>query len=413
MQARCRDLHFCLLMISTFLLCGGLTCDRDLPLDDPGTPGSVAAHGLLYGTYLEPHKGVSNGEPIIYFELKDELKTPKGHSRNSGSAKAITSTSYAAVAGPVVPGGGLGQWSAGVALDDRQALFTGGYEPGKNSASARSYLSVPDQNAVVDVGNMITPRRDHRMIRLTDNSVLITGGYTGENPNAVPLDTAERFDPASRAFKAVGNMSRKRSAHNMTVLSDGRVLVVGGDAYDPNATDLYTAEIFDPASETFSPAAPPTDDWKFAVTLNDGRVLAGGAFDQTKAAIYDPTTNAWSLTGAMNSPHSIRPTATVLPDGRVLVVGGWDLNRTATRNTDLYDPAGGLFAAGPAMNHARHGHVAFFMPDGNVLIAAGQNDEGDNLDSFEVFDPDSNTMTLQDSRMSSPNAFGAGVGMMP
>src|SRR5205085_2582100 len=78
--------------------------------------------------------------------------------------------------------------------------------------------------------------------------------------------------------------------------------------------------------------------------LPDGRVLVAGGFPQkalTTTELYDPTTRRWSLTGTMNEPR-VGATATLLPDGEVLVAGG--AGRRVTATAELYDPTTGLWS---------------------------------------------------------------------
>ena len=106
-------------------------------------------------------------------------------------------------------------------------------------------------------------------------------------------------------------------------LADGRVLLVGGEA----SGALATAELFDPATGTFSPAGSmtrPRSIGASATLLRDGRVLVvgGGADVGTSAELYDPATDTFAPTGAMTVGRGGFHTATLLKDGRVLLTGG-------------------------------------------------------------------------------------------
>ena len=93
------------------------------------------------------------------------------------------------------------------------------------------------------------------------------------------------------------------------------------------------------------------------------------------------------LTGRYNH------TATLLPDGRVLVVGGGIYLSDVFQSTEYYDPQAGTFSAGPDMANARSYHTAILLKDGKVLQTGGQVTNIQILASVEVFDPVANTMS--------------------
>jgi hypothetical protein len=130
-------------------------------------------------------------------------------------------------------------------------------------------------------------------------------------------------------------MTAARSDATSTLLSDGRVLVAGGFA-EPLGSPLASAELYDPKTGKFSPTGAMTAPrWGDTATLlRDGRVvIAGGASGPevtmepvpnpalASAELYDPKTGTFSRTGSMTIGR-IDHTATLLPDGRVLIAGG-------------------------------------------------------------------------------------------
>src|SRR6266849_3260195 len=122
-------------------------------------------------------------------------------------------------------------------------------------------------------GSMSTPRLWHTATRLRDGRVLITGGGALSRGPA-PLATAEIYDPSTGAFTATrGNMSTAREFPSVTLLRDGRVLIAGGQVCDgANCTLSHSAELYDPATDSFTPTGSMVTSGSNAILLPDGRV---------------------------------------------------------------------------------------------------------------------------------------------
>jgi Kelch motif len=242
-----------------------------------------------------------------------------------------------------------------------------------------------------------TPRYGPATAPLPDGRVLVAGGWAG--PGTF-LSTAEVFDPATGTFSPTGNMTVRRALAVAAPLPDGRVLVAGG--YDGTGGVLYraTAEVFNPATGTFSAAgigvmASPRAA-AVAAPLPDGRVLvagghAGGA-PFASAEIFNPATNSFDpAAGPMTSPRE-RAAAAALPDGQVLVAGGYSGSQPLLSSAEVFDPQTNTFSAEGigSMGIARLGPAAAPLPDGRVLVAGGDVNDGK---SAEVFNPTTNSFS--------------------
>ena len=120
-------------------------------------------------------------------------------------------------------------------------------------------------------------------------------------------------------------------------------------------------------------AWPPRDTSTTATLLPNGQVLVAGGFngvDLASAELYDPATGLWTATGSMTSARD-HHTATLLPNGQVLVAGGYSFDDFALASAELYDPATGLWTATGSMATARYWHTATLLPNGQVLVAGG------------------------------------------
>ncbi len=131
-----------------------------------------------------------------------------------------------------------------------------------------------------------------------------------------------------------------------------------------------------------------------ATLLPNGKVLvAGGADSQThylaSAELYDPASNTWSAAGNLSTAR-VFATATLLPSGKVLVAGGFN-GVDSVANADLYDPANNSWSAAASLASARTFHTATLLPNGNVLVAGGGNSVAGDLASAELYNPTSNS----------------------
>jgi len=257
-------------------------------------------------------------------------------------------------------------------------------------------------------------RANHTATLLSDGRVLVTGG-----DDLWPLSSAELYNPKTGTFSATGTMTTARSAHSATLLPDGRVLIAGGCAGGCwNHNPVASAELYDPKTGTFGATGSMATDRTYhtATLLADGRVLiAGGCTDAfcnhtiASAELYDPKTGSFSPTGSM-STYRVNHTATLLSDGRVLVTGGCTdafCNHTFA-SAELYDPKTGSFSPTGSMSTYRARHTATRLSDGRVLVAGGCTDEFCNhtIASAELYDPQTGTFDATGS-MSAARDFHA------
>ena len=105
-----------------------------------------------------------------------------------------------------------------------------------------------------------------------------------------------------------------------------------------------------------------------ATLLQNGKVLIAGYNWQREAELFDPETNNFSVTDSTVYHHSSGGSATLLNNGKVLLVGG----RNGQKYAELYNPDSGIFEPVDSLNGVHCYHTATLLADGRVLIAGGQ-----------------------------------------
>jgi len=292
-----------------------------------------------------------------------------------------------------------------------KVLITGGNEfdgyPTWLLPSVTAELYDPGTGTFARTGSMAVGRSGHTASLLADGRVLVVGGSTnvgsGTATTTVTLASAEIYDPGTGTFATAGNMASPRTGHTATVLPSGKVLITGGQN---DQTAQATTELYDPQTNSFtatgSMAAPRTGH--SATLLINGKVLvAGGApikalypgsigitvVPLTTAELYDPLTGQFIAAESMTTGR-IGHTATLLPNGTILIAGGFNeysltiLGYESYNSVEIYDPAAGSFISTTPMSIGRFWHTATLLANGAVLVTGGIGGDLE-LASAEIF----------------------------
>ncbi len=351
----------------------------------------------------------SHPSPIAAAATQPPGPTPAPAGPSPGASGASASASTSAAASPRLAYGD-GSWAstaplsqarwaaASVLLPDGRVMVVGGtIASSSSSAVASATIFDPATGFWASVTGMLQPRAYAMAVVLADGSVLVAGG----SRDGQPLDTAERYFTDTGTWVAAGRLNLPRTQGTLTLLRDGRVLAAGGGVEGaPGWNSTASAEVFDPSRGVWSVTAPMSvaRARHTATLLPDGEVLvAGGATTYhgetgsvtATAELYDPATGKWRAAAPMSKPRYVHGAA-LLDDGRVLVAGGW----YATSNTDpshetaeIYDPAANNWTATGLMKAARAEYGLVRLPDGRVLAAGGIDTHYRVHTASELYDP--------------------------
>jgi hypothetical protein len=245
------------------------------------------------------------------------------------------------------------QFHTATLLPNGTVLVTGG----KNGAgaylkAAETYSPVSDHFS--STAAMAFARANHTATALPDGTVLVAGGSVSGGVTV----TAELYSGTTNHWTTTGSLKQSRAGAAATLLLAGRVLISGGYAYCPG---------YDPV---------PSGMACIDVAL-------------TTAEIYNPSTHAFAKTGSMGTARgaaTLTLASVLLTDGRVMVPGGGLHSGATLVSAEAFRPLTGKFSAVAPMHFCRVGHTVTMLPNGKVLVTGGYDgNAGTTLLSAEVF----------------------------
>lgn len=256
-------------------------------------------------------------------------------------------------------------------------------------------------------------------VTLADGRILVAGG---EGSTALGSAATTIFDPVSQTWSRLPNMNAPRWYPTATELGDGRVLVISGQ--DTNTTWIDTPEIYDPTANTWtmlskiSTSQVHEPEYPLSYLLPTGKIVtiapsAGQSF------VLDPAAQTWSAIGGATLYNG--SAAQYLP-GKILYTGGgspFNSTNPSTTNARVID----LTSATPTwqtvapMNYARYTHSLTVLPDGKVLAVGGsanlsETDTTQGVLPAEEWDPTTNTWTVLSS-MQVPRIYHSTALLLP
>jgi hypothetical protein len=231
-------------------------------------------------------------------------------------------------------------------------------------------------------------RKNHAGVQLDNSNILITGGYTPTNGEG--SNTTEIYDITSGKWSESVRMNKGRAYHNLVKLQDGSILAIGGFSE-------MSCEILDKEYKewTFTDSINIRKYYgQNVVSMQNGDVLVTGGYKYTsndttgalkECELYNFYDKTWTITNRLNTGR-YEHQSTLLENGRILVTGGKTIyNGVVVLNTcELFDPDSEEWTYATPMNYPRAAHSATLLEDGKVLVVGGQQN------NCELYDPQTN-----------------------
>jgi N-acetylneuraminic acid mutarotase len=268
-------------------------------------------------------------------------------------------------------------------LPDGQVLVVGGYDA-KRRALGSAELYDPETKSWTATEALGDPRGEHTASLLPDGTVLVSGGAKTEDRQDLPT-TTEQYHPSTKRWSVHGPAPlQKHVRHTTTPLPDGRLLIAGGSM---GLLRDSVATLYDPRTHQEGETKPLNErrECHTATLLPNGKVLVVGGFGEAGKALssaelytYDSKGGVqWSKAGNMSVARGAHA-ATLLPSGQVLVTGGSseDKDGLTLGSVEVYEPATNTWWS-PTDLQMQAGHVehtATVLPDGRLLVVGGNYD---------------------------------------
>lgn len=277
----------------------------------------------------------------------------------------------------------------------------------QESSPPRAWVPVPGANQALGAGSSAY---GYASVPLADGRVVVSGG---EDENGNIMSAAAVFD-GLRSWSATTPMNTPRVYHAMARLNDGRVMAIGGVRswndvtinYACTGGPLSSFEVYNPADARWTPGASSMTTGRYeasAATLPDGRVLVAGGYGLvpssfsygppctygylSTAELYDPTTNSWTPSTMHQSVVSTVPLL-ALGDGRVVAY--------TEDNSEIYDPTTNTWSAFVLPHH--NPMIAVVLPDGRLFTAGAYDAAGFDQNGNPIFGSYTPTATIFDPR---------------
>jgi hypothetical protein len=282
-------------------------------------------------------------------------------------------------------------------LQDNRVLVVGGLNDGSGSSEiydplTNTWQMGPDSNAPGRMGG--------KSVVLNDGRILYVGGeYQDSDQRVRPVREIEVFDPQDGQFHIVARQSLTANGASVTLLQDGRVLLIGGSYFDYDRTRQITlrgSEIFDPQTNTLRPTSfsmrYPRAGHTATLMPGGGEVfVVGGAGEFGAIANTEVFHVGWEAFTETNPLRVARfgHFATLDGLGRLLVIGGTDVVSGYARPLESFESLIGALDLIPNISLSSYAASFLQRTDKSIVISGGrEKTNGDFLKSVRIYDPE-------------------------
>lgn len=284
----------------------------------------------------------------------------------------------------------------GILRDDGAVVYLNGVEILRSNMDADGIITAQTLAAGTVSGTDETSYHTElfdsaNALQVGDNVLAVEVHQVTTTSSDIGFDLELSIEPRGDFWKAGPEMTEPRREHTAVLLNDGRVLIAGGRGPDG---PLNTAEIFDPLTNTWTPtgALNVARSYHQAILLADGRVLVMSGrvngVDIESCEVYDPNTSAWTEVGDLDSGR-FAPLVVRLQDGRILIAGGFEQGNSNDflRTCELFDPATESWTNTGSYVTGANKQIGFVLADGRVLSAGGYDGGASRHQNAELYNP--------------------------
>lgn len=301
-------------------------------------------------------------------------------------------------------------------LANGKVLVYGGFT-GTPSYGPELYDPATGASAFTTNYNTDDSRLRHSATLLSDGKLMVIGGWLPSEPYywaQMSIEIWRRYDPVSGHWEMTPSsyLNTRRDGHASVQLADGRVLAIGGFRDSNNASDatLSSVESWDPSTWQWSSSTPMIHARRghVAYTMGDGRVVVVGGDESNSSAaeVLDPASSTWTASGPMQAFRTEGYSTTRLASGKATIIGGV-LNGTSTSGAEMFNPDTNAWRRSGSLITPRAHHTATLLPDGRILVAGGADGAWPVL-TAELYTPDSYSLVLSPTENGSINNSSAG-----
>lgn len=269
--------------------------------------------------------------------------------------------------------------AAGAAVGGKLYLFSG-YVDNTFTPTRRADVFDPEANAWRQIRDMPFGA-SHIGTTVIGNSIYFAGGYPARSTTGQTFATNRvfRYDTLTDAYADLPSLPSSRGGGALVALGRELHFFGGSDAARADSGSHWALNLDNLAAGWVTRAALPVATNHVAGTVLDGKIYAIGgqqfqdaaAVQRAEVQVYDPATDRWTPRAPLPLARSHITSATLIRNGRIIVLGGLGPGNTVLRNVSSYDPATNVWTNLTQLPSGRLSGVSDVLPDGRIVFTTG------------------------------------------